>query len=424
MKQSIRMASTPIHAHIAIPGSKNMTYRALLLAALAEGVSELFDVLINDDTLIFIEALRSLGIVVQTDVTSRTCIVAGNSGQFPKKAAMVSCQDSGTTARFLLAVCAGTGGTYHFNAGAQLSERPIHALLKILSNQGAKIAPEDAHRMPLTLTGAQGLSGGVVEIEGNEMNQTVYALLMAAPYAKHEMILKTQSDVSNSVIEMTCELMADFGVLVRRMHNARYSIPAPQRYGARDYVVEPDLSIASYFFAAAAVTGGEIRIQPISRSASRQADVAFLTVLEKMGCEVQESVTGLTVRGPAGLSGVSVDMSHFSDTFMTLAALAPFADSPTTITNIGHTRTQASNRISIMRKELEALGVTVEEGPDWIRIFPGLPHGGVVDSHNDYRIAMAFSIIGLKVPGIEIEGAECVSTCCPDFYDWWRGLSS
>jgi 3-phosphoshikimate 1-carboxyvinyltransferase len=229
--------------------------------------------------------------------------------------------------------------------------------------------------------------------------------------------------VSHTYVDMTCEIMADFGVLVRRMRNGRFSVPAPQRYAARDYVVEPDLSTASYFFAAAAVTGGRVTIQPISRS-SKQGDVEFLSVLEKMGCQVEESVLGLSVHGPDVLKGVSVNMMHFSDTFMTLAALAPFANSPTTITNIGHTRLQESNRISAMREGLESLGVRVEEGPDWIRVHPGRPRAGVINSHHDHRIAMAFSIIGLKVQGIEIDGSECVSKTCPDFFSLWQNLSS
>jgi 3-phosphoshikimate 1-carboxyvinyltransferase len=213
-------------------------------------------------------------------------------------------------------------------------------------------------------------------------------------------------------------------VLVRRMHQARFSVPAPQRYTPCDYVVEPDLSTASYFFAAAAVTGGQVTIQAVDRKISKQGDVRFLKVLEKMGCEVIEHPDGLTVKGAAVLQGVSVDMQHFSDTFMTLAALAAFAVTPTTITNIGHTRLQESNRITVMRKNLENLNIKVEEGEDWIKIYPSTPRAGIVDSHRDHRIAMACSIIGLRVAGIEIDGAECVTKTCPDFFVLWESLLS
>jgi 3-phosphoshikimate 1-carboxyvinyltransferase len=217
-------------------------------------------------------------------------------------------------------------------------------------------------------------------------------------------------------------MMADFGVLVRRMHHTRFFVPVPQHYEARDYVIEPDLSTASYFFAAAAVTAGEITIQKIDRAHSRQGDVKFLTVLEKMGCIVSETAAGLKVQGPSVLQGVSVDMRDYSDTFMTLAAIAPFANSPTIITNIGHTQWQESNRIVAMRQGLEQLGVTVDSGPDWIKIYPGEPHAGVIDSHHDHRIAMAFSIIGLRVMGVEIHNAECVSKTCPNFFTLWESL--
>jgi 3-phosphoshikimate 1-carboxyvinyltransferase len=423
MKQSIQAITGPVQARIVIPGSKSITNRALLLAALADDVSELFDILISDDTLAFMDALRQLGVTVQTNVHSRTCVITGCHGKFPNKDASIWCKDAGTVARFLLAACAGSSGTYHFNASKRLCERPILALLKTLRMQGARVTPEDAEKMPFTLMGTDGLQGGDVEIDGTETSQFASALLMAAPFAKLEMTLKTKDAVSSPYIEMTCEIMADFGVLVRRMHHGLYSVPAPQRYGARHYVIEPDLSTASYFFAAAAVTGGEIKIQPLIRSASKQGDVEFLTVLEKMGCQVDEDATGLCVRGPEVLVGVNVNMMNFSDTFMTLAALAPFANSPTTITNIGHTRLQESNRISAMRKGLEKLGIQVEEGEDWIKIFPDVPTAGVIDSHHDHRIAMAFSIIGLKVPGIEIDGAECVAKTCPDFFELWQGLT-
>jgi 3-phosphoshikimate 1-carboxyvinyltransferase len=425
MKQAITAVGAPIDARIIVPGSKSITNRALLLAALADGVSEIFDVLISADTLAFMQALRSLGVVVQTNLEERSCIVAGCAGHFQKKHATVWCEDAGTVARFLIAACAASsGGVYDFDGSKRLRERPISALLKTLMGQGAKFMPVDAQQMPFTMIGLNGLSGGAVEIEGHETSQFISALLMVAPFAKQETILKTISIVSQSYVDMTCEIMADFGVLVRRMHNGRFSVPVPQRYAARDYVVEPDLSTASYFFAAAAVTGGRITIQPLSRTASKQGDVEFLSVLEKMGCQVDESVLGLSVHGPDVLKGVSVNMMHFSDTFMTLAALAPFANSPTTITNIGHTRLQESNRISAMREGLELLGVRVEEGPDWIRVHPGAPRAGEINSHRDHRIAMAFSIIGLKVRGVVIDGAECVAKTCPDFFTLWQDLNS
>jgi 3-phosphoshikimate 1-carboxyvinyltransferase len=422
MKQLIRTVSAPIHATVTIPGSKSITNRALLLAALADGVSEIFNILVSADTLAFADALRELGIVVQMDEETHSCIIAGGMGKFPKPEAKIWCADAGTVARFLLAACASSSGMYHFDASAQLRQRPIASLLRTLCGQGARVFPENASQMPFTIVGADGLEGGEIEIDGAETSQFISALLMVAPFAKLSVMLKTQDLVSSPYVAMTCAMMADFGVLVRRMHHARFSVPAPQRYKARDYVVEPDLSTASYFFAAAAVTGGEIRIQPIDRAHSLQGDVAFLTVLEKMGCVVTESADALIVKGPSTLLGMNVDMRDFSDTFMTLAAIAPFADKPTTITNIAHTRLQESNRITAMRKGLEVLKIKTEEGPDWLKIYPGTPCAGQIDAHHDHRIAMAFSLIGLRIPGIEINGAECVSKTCPEFFAMWDQL--
>ncbi len=424
MKQIIRPAKAPTNAHVTIPGSKSMTNRALLLAALADGVSELSGLLISDDTLAFINALRQLGIVIQLDESDHSCIVGGSGGCFPKREANIWCHSAGTVARFLLAACATQPGKYYFDATEQLRQRPLHPLIQALSAQGAKIIPKDSKRMPFTIKGAEALEGGEIEIEGSETGQFVSALLMAAPFAKTQMEIKSHDIVNRPYVDMTCAMMAEFGVLVRRLHQSRFLIPVPQRYKAIDYVIEPDLSTASYFFAAAAVTGGEVTIQPLDRENSKQGDVRFLLILEKMGCEIIEDEQGFTVKGPEKLRGVNVDMRDFSDTFMTLAAMAPFARTPTTITNIGHTRLQESNRVKAVREGLEKLAVQVEEGSDWLRIHPSTPKPATIDSHHDHRIAMAFSIMGLCVPGVEIEGAECVSKTCPNFFKMWDGMLS
>ncbi|HSW70304.1 MAG TPA: 3-phosphoshikimate 1-carboxyvinyltransferase [Gammaproteobacteria bacterium] len=421
MKRLIQAIRRPVQARIKIPGSKSITNRALLLAALANGVSEISSILVSDDTVTFINALRQLGVMVQFNEATQTCIVGGSSGHFPKKEASIWCKDAGTAARFLLAACAASPGKYTFDGGERLRERPIISLLNILHMQGARILPPHATQMPFTLEGREKLLGGEIEIDGSESGQFISALLMAAPFAQAPTLLKTSHLVSRSYVEMTCTMMAEFGVLVRRLHQERFSIPVPQRYTARDYVVEPDLTTASYFFAAAAVTGGQVIIQPIDIKHSTQGDAKFLTVLEKMGCIVTETATGLMVKGPAELRGVSVDMRHFSDTFMTLAAIAPFASTPTTITNIRHTRLQESNRITVMREELTKLNVKAEEGPDWIKIYPSQPVFGTINAHHDHRIAMAFSIMGLRT-GVQIEGAQCVSKTCPAFFELWDEL--
>lgn len=421
MKHTIRAIKSPIFANITIPGSKSMTNRALLLAALADGISEISGILISDDTVAFVHALQQLGIVVQLNKEDHSCVVGGGNGTFPKKEASIWCDSAGTVARFLIAACAIVPGKYAFDATPQLRNRPIGPLLQALSAQGAKII-SDNQKMPLVIKGVEGLMGGDIEIDGSETGQFTSALLMIAPFAKITVEVQSQDIVNRPYVDMTCAMMADFGVLVRRMPQARFLIPVPQRYRAINYLIEPDLSTASYFFAAAAVTGGRVTIQAFDRENSKQGDVKFLLILEKMGCETIETAEGFTVKGPAELQGVNVDMRDFSDTFMTLAAIAPFANSPTTITNIGHTRLQESNRIKVMREGLEKLCVKVEEGDDWIRIYPSQSCAGEIESFNDHRIAMAFAVIGLRVPGVVINGAECVSKTCPNFFALWDKL--
>lgn len=422
MEKAIHTINKPIKAKLTIPGSKSMTNRALLMAALSEGVCELSGILISDDTRVFFSALTQLGISIQPDEKSLTCIVGGDSGHFPKKEASIWCGEAGTAARFLLAACASSPGKYFFDAAERLQERPLANLIKVLGLQGAYFEPKTAEKLPFTVYGREGLRGGDVEIEGKQTGQFISALLMVAPFATSTMDIITTEIVSRPYVDMTCAMMADFGVVVHRIRENHFSIPVPQRYQARDYMIEPDLSTASYFFAAAAITGGEVTIQPIQRRTSKQGDIEFLTILEKMGCHVNETATGLTVKGPAELKGVSVNMRDYSDTFMTLAAIAPFAKTTTTITNIGHTRLQESDRIAAMREGLEKLKIKVEEGPDWLRIHPGVPQGAVIKSHNDHRIAMSFAITGLRTSGLSIKGAECVAKTCPQFFEMLENL--
>lgn len=399
-----------------------MTNRALLMAALAKGVSVLSGILISDDTHTLVQALHALGVSLELDIQARTCTVKGCEGRFPNSSAAIWCNNAGTVARFLLAACASSPGTYVFDGSSRMRERPIELLLKALCRQGASVTPNETREMPFTLQGRNGLKGGEIEIDGSESGQFISALLMAAPFAEKSVLIKTRNVVSRPFVEMTCAMMAEFGVLVRRMHPDRFSIPVPQCYQAREYVIEPDFSTASYFFGAAAVIGGQVTIQPTKISTSKQGDIKFLSILQKMGCQLEENEMGLTIKSSGELRGVSVDMRDCSDTFMTLAAIAPFAKSPTTITNIGHARLQESNRITVMCEELNKLNVKAEEGSDWIRIHPSEPKGGVVDPHQDHRIAMSFAIMGLKVAGVAIEGAECVSKTCPDFFEMWSNL--
>ncbi len=424
MNIEIQAVKKPIEATIIVPGSRSMTHRALLLAALADGTSNLSGMLISEDTNAFITALQELGVSIQFNELKRSCTIEGCNGQFPEKSASIWCASAGTLARFLLAACAISPGKYYFDANPDLKDRPMEPLMRVLSSQGAKFDPSDAKQMPFIIKGVEGIAGDEMEIPNIERGQFLSALLMISPFAKSLVEIKSEDTVDRPYVDMTCKMMADFGVLVRRLHQSRFLIPVPQRYRAENYKIEADFLTSFYFFAAAGVTGGQITIQPFDRENSIQADVKFLGKLEKMGCEIISDIKSFTVKGPNELLGINLDMRDYSDTFTALMAMAPFAKTPTTITNFGHTSEQETQRIETMRASLEKMQVKIETGADWLRIFPSEPRGIEIDSHLDHRIAMAFAIIGLRVPGVKINGSESVAKTCPEFFDLWHQLGS
>lgn len=424
MQQLIRTVKRPIHAKMNISGPKGMTLRALLMAALASGASEVTGMRIDDDTRAFINTLSQLGIMTQLDEKAASCIVAGCNGKFPKKQTTIWCSNIGTVARFLLASCSATDGVYYFDAASHLREQAIAPLLNILRQQGAQFIPSDAKKMPFTLIGADGLQGGGVVLEGAMMSCTASALLMVAAYAHAPFTLTLPHAPSHSYIEMTCAMMAELGVLVHRIHQGQWMVPVPQHYSAIDYVIEPDLAVACYFFAAAAITHGEVTIQAIKKSHVKQPYVKFLSVLENMGCQVIETRHGLTVKGPAKLRGIEISMKDFPNTFLAFVAMAPFAISPVKISHLNQAHQKNAKRLVIMRAELERLGVPIKTGEDWIEILPcSMSQGATIDPHHDHRIAMAFSVIGLKVSNIVIDEAECVTKALPEFFSLWEKLA-
>jgi 3-phosphoshikimate 1-carboxyvinyltransferase len=420
MKQSIRTAREPIRARVTLPGSKSITNRALLLAALATGNTTLSNVLISDDTHVFAAALRQLGVDARFDEQTRIAEIVGTGGNFPGRGSAIWCGDAGTAARFLLAACAAVGGEFQFDGSPQLRGRPMSPLLQCLEGQGVEVTPA---QLPLKITSAGNLPGGALTIAGDQSSQFASGLLMAAPFFKNALTLTITNVVSKPYVAMTCAMMREFGADINYLDESQITVAVSPKYYGRDYIIEPDMSTASYFFAAAAVTGGQVTIPMIDPRQSLQGDSKFLEVLTQMGCVVTQAGTDLCVQGPSVLHGVEIDMGDFSDTFMTLAALACFADSPTTITNIAHTRLQESDRITAMRTNLQALGINVEEGRDSLKIFPSSPRAGIINSYDDHRIAMAGAILGLRTDNIVIDNARCVAKTCPEFFAMWDGLT-
>jgi len=417
--RTIRPARTELDVTVRVPGSKSITNRALLLAALASGTSTLRGALAADDTLAFAAGLRALGFAVDEDAAGGWR-VQGAAGRIPAAEADVYCAEAGTAARFLLAACAAGEGRYRVDAAPQLRSRPLAPLLEALRAQGARTEPPDAERLPLTLQ-AHGLTGGSLRLPGDTSSQFVSALLMAAPLGHASLELAVDSLVSRPYVDMTLKMMTQFGVEEVRQGHERFRV-APAAYRGRDYAVEPDASTASYFFAAAAVTGGRVKVLGLRREGGLQGDLRFLDVLEAMGCSVRDEADGVVVAGPSTLAGVTVDMSDISDTFMTLAAMAPFASSPVTIMGIATVRLKESDRITVMEDNLRRLGVKTASGPDYLRVYPGLPTGGRIDPHGDHRIAMSFAVLGLRAHDVLVEDPGCVGKTCPGFFELWSAL--
>ena len=416
--ETITPVTQPIVSNITLPGSKSITNRAILLAALAIGTSELSGVLFSDDTLAALSVLQALGVAIEVDQQRFTCRIQGVGGEFLYQQAELYCHESGTLTRFLLPILAACSGLYRVSAAPSMMARPLAPLLKVLAAQGSEFSFEaEAWHMPFELT-AQGLSGGALSVPLAQSSQFVSGLLMAAPYAKAPLQISTGDIARKPYIKMTIEMMAAFGCSVAvnaGVQATEFEVPLG-RYQAQNYAIEPDASTASYFFAMAALTQGRVTVQGLHAN-GLQGDLQFLMLLEKMGCAVEWSDHHITVQGPAVLRGLGkVSLSGFSDTFMTLAALVVFADAPTTLTGLAHTRLQESDRVTAMATELARLGVAVTTTEDSLTIEPGVPIGRVVQGHNDHRIAMSLALVGLKVPGLVIEGAECVAKTCPDYF--------
>ncbi len=406
----------PVNATVTLPGSKSYTNRALIIAALADGTSTLRHALFSDDTIYMAQALGALGIPMTADASASTFVVEGMGGAIPAAQADLFVGNSGTSARFLTALVALGHGLYSIDGVARMRERPIAPLLASLRQLGAAVTSRGTRDcLPLEIDGC-GLRGGAAQMAGDQSSQYFSALLMAAPYMRDGLDLSVNGRlVHGQYVVMTMKSMADFGVAAVSEEYQRFRVAPGQRYQARAYDVEPDASAASYFFAAAALTGGTVRVEYLGAD-SAQGDLDFVDVLAAMGCTVEKAADYVSVSGPRTLRGVEVDMGALSDTFMTLAALAPFAAGPTTIRGIAHTRLQETDRVSATARELRKLGVTVEEFEDGLRIQPGALRPAVIDPHDDHRIAMSFALVGLRQPGVAIDNPGCVAKTFPDFF--------
>lgn len=362
-----------------------------------------------------IDSLRRLGIAVEHSPADCSAVVSGCSGRPPVAVADLWLENSGTSIRFLTALCALGRGTFRLDGNARMRERPIGDLLESLRQFGISVAAELGTDCPPVVLTSNGLRGGTTTVNADVSSQFLSAILMAAPCAAAPVEIRLAGEmVSEPYVEMTWKVMSQFGVNVDRDEPGRYLV-RPQSYRGRRYDIEPDASAASYFFAAAAVTGGEITVEGLTANAL-QGDVFFVKALERMGCEVTWNADSITVRGRE-LRGIDIDMNAISDTAQTLACVAPFATGPTRIRNVAHMRHKETDRVAAVVTELQRLGLSVEEHPDGMTIHPGPLQPGTVATYDDHRMAMSFALLGLRVPGIVIADPGCTSKTYPHFFD-------
>jgi len=401
---------------VRVPGSKSLTNRALLIAALADGTIRLTNALFSDDSLYFAKALQTLGFDVQLDEVNSEMTVRGLGGRIPSNKAELFIGNAGTAARFLSAFLTLGHGEYILDGDSRMRERPIGDLIDALHQLGVEL--EATNNCPPVQIFAKGLPGGKTKIAGNISSQFLSAFLMVAPYAKSSVEIEVATELnSKPYVDMTIAIMKDFGVEIKRHGYERFIIQPSFFFPLSTYSIESDASTASYFFAAPAICGGTVRVENISRN-SKQGDIAFLDILQQMGCIIGEDHDAITVICTNPLKGIDVDTRDFPDTAQTLAAIAPFASSPTRIRGIASARLKETDRIHATCTELARLGVHVEEHEDGMTIYPcDKIQPATIQTYNDHRMAMAFSLIGLRIPGITIENPACVSKTFPNFFD-------
>jgi len=401
---------------VTVPGSKSFTNRALLIAALADGVSCLKKPLLSDDTKYMIEALRGFGLQIREEADN--FIVVGERGKLMVPTKDIFVGNAGTTMRFLTTFSALVKGKVVLDGDERMRERPIVDLLNCLIQMRVQATTAFNNDCPPLKIESEGVSGGKVKLAGDKSSQYLTSLLLSAPYFENDTDIIIEGNLtSKSYADITLDIMQTFGVKVENDGYQKFSVQANQVYEAKTYQVEGDWSSASYFIGAAAVTGGEITISGVNPD-SAQGDAQFPNVLEKMGCNVKKFTHSLQLKGNQ-LKGITVDMNNMPDAVQTLAVIALFAKGETVIENIGNLKIKETNRIEALANELGKLGAEVEAGEDFLLVRPGKYQGSEIETYNDHRMAMSFAIAGLKIPGVKIKNPNCVAKSFPDFFSQW-----
>ena len=416
----------PLDATVTVPGSKSLTNRALVCAALAEGTSTVDGALVADDTLAMRTALGTLGACIDHDPATGRLTVAGTAGRLRPGPAMLDLRLSGTTSRFLLPVVALGSGAYRLDGAPPLRARPMGPVLDGVRALGATVEHDgEPGHLPVTIVAPGGLDGGDVAVAGDTSSQFLSGLLLAAPCTRRGVRLTvTTRLVSRPYV--TAAVMAAFGVDVRdegdRPDAGPVLVVPSGGYRAATYRVEPDASTASYLWAAAAVLGGRVTVEGLG-AGSRQGDARFADLLAAMGARVERTATATTVVGTGTLRGLGdVDMGDMPDMAQTLAAVAVFADGPTRVTGVELIRWHETDRIAAVVAELRRAGIEADEERAGFTVHPGTPRPARIETYDDHRMAMSFALLGLRAPGIEIADPDCVAKTFPGFWDALDGL--
>ena len=422
----VKKIEQPIDWKVEVPGSKSMTNRALLMAALSEGTVEVEGVLFSDDSRHFLSSLESLGFTLNIEESKKRVTVTGCNGSIPKKEAEINVGSAGTAARFLTAMLGFSDGIYTVQASEQMKKRPMKPLFDLLIGVGAKITYlEQEGFLPIRIEGRSYQHAPLaLDLDISKSTQFLSALLLISPMIKQGLHIHITSEKTDgSYIRITRKMMEEFGVAVS-FDGRDYEVAPQASYQKHSYVVEPDMSAACYFYGAAAVTGGQALVRHVHMD-NTQGDLKFLDVLQQMGCVMEDIPEGIIVKGPAKgkLKGIDIDMNDFSDQALTLAAIAPFADTDVKIRNIGHIRGQESDRIHAIVTELARVGISCEEEADAVTIHPGVPTSGIIETYEDHRVAMAFSLIGLRTEGIWIDNPGCCGKTFEEYFEVLDGLT-
>ncbi|OHD53532.1 MAG: 3-phosphoshikimate 1-carboxyvinyltransferase [Spirochaetes bacterium GWF1_51_8] len=414
---------------VSLPGSKSITNRALILAALATGETKLTNFLLSDDTSFMLQALQEMGYSIDLNETHRECTIYGK-GPFRSydRTNNFFIGNAGTAMRFLTSfLCLGEG-MFRLDGDSRMRQRPIADLIEALNSLGCNVRSEQDNGNPPVLIKAKGLPGGKCRIAGKNSSQYISSILMAAPYSREGITLTTNDAASKPYIDMTLGMMSQYGVKSSREDYHHFTIIPGAYSPKKKYLIEPDASAASYFLASTAILGGDVEIAGLSRD-SIQGDTGFASVLEKMGCKIKWNENSMRLSSDRRLHGLDIDMNSIPDMVLTLAVVALFADSPTRIRNVANLRIKESDRIKALVNELKKLGARVNEWDDGLEILPNiLPgekyRGASIHTYNDHRVAMSFAVAGLRIEGVAIENPGCVSKTFPEFFDVFEDFTA